>query len=74
MPCLYKLYERLILWHVEHDLGTMEKLHENQFGFRKGTATSMAILKVVLGIDAAIVDKKQVYLGLLADFNRAFDT
>eukprot|EP00116_Pleurobrachia_bachei_P002140 sb/3462402/ len=73
MPCLYKLYERLLLWHIEHDLGIMAKLADQQLGFRKGASTSLAILKTVLKIEEAL-DENKFCLGLFVDFSRAFDT
>eukprot|EP00116_Pleurobrachia_bachei_P005042 sb/3465304/ len=73
MPCLYKLYERLLMWHMEHDLGIMTKLADQQLGFRKGAATSLAILKTVLKIEDALEENKYC-LGLFVDFSRAFDS
>ena len=36
-PTLLKLQEKVILWHMQHDLGMEDSLSKKQFGFKKGT-------------------------------------
>ena len=47
-PTLLKLQEKVILWHMQHDLGMEDSLSKKQFGFKKGTSTETALHKVIL--------------------------
>ena len=39
--------ERIILWHLQRDLKLEISLSPKQYGFRKGSSTEAAILKLV---------------------------
>ena len=63
--CLnYRIYEHL----EQHKL-----LHPNQFGFRKGRTTEIAILFITSVINEAL-DKKLRVAGVFLDLAKAFDT
>eukprot|EP00116_Pleurobrachia_bachei_P003732 sb/3463994/ len=62
MPCLYKIFEKLLFWNMDLDLGLTSNLAEQQLGFRRGNSTGLAVLKAVLKIQEAL-DKKQYCLG-----------
>ena len=46
-PTLLKLQEKVVLWHMQHDLGMENSLSKKQFGFKKGTSTETALHKVI---------------------------
>ena len=61
-PTLLKLQEKVILWHMQHDLGMEDILSKKQFGFKKGTSTETAFHKVIHKIE-----KRIATLGLPAE-------
>ena len=61
---LLKLQEKVILWHMQHDLGMEDSLSKKQFGFKKGTSTETALHKVIHKIEKRIA-KKRIYTGHL---------
>ena len=71
-PVLLKLQEKVILWHMQHDLGMEDSLNKKQFGFRKGMSTETALHKVVHTIERRIA-KKGYVLGTFLDIEGAFD-
>ena len=71
-PTLLKLQEKVILWHMQHDLGMEDILSKKQFGFKKGTSTMTAFHKVIHKIEKRIA-KKVYVLGTFLDIERAFD-
>ena len=71
-PTLLKLQEKVILWHMQHDLGMEDSLGKKQFGFKKGTSTETALHKVIHKIEKRIA-KKGYVLGTFLDIEGAFD-
>ena len=57
-PTLLKLQEKVILWHMQHDLGMENSLSKKQFGFKKGTSTETALHKVIHKFEKRIAKKK----------------
>ena len=45
-PVMLKLQEKVILWHMQHDLNIANDINKRQFGFRKGCSTEAALDKV----------------------------
>ena len=69
---LLKSQEKVILWHMQHDLGMAECLNKKQFGFRTGSSTETALHKVVRTIERRMA-KKGFVLGTFLDIEGAFD-
>ena len=70
--CTLKLMERIILWHLQRDLKLDESLSPKQYGFRKGSSTLSAILKLVSLIESAL-KVGNFALGIFLDIQGAFD-
>ena len=70
--CTLKLMERIILWHLQRDLKLETSLSPRQYGFRKGSSTEAAILKLVSLVETSL--KVGNYsLGIFLDIQGAFD-
>lgn len=69
---LLKVQEKLIQWHLEHDLCLGNTLSKRQFGFRRGCSTESALHKIVHKIERRIAMKGYV-LGTFLDIEGAFD-
>ena len=70
--CTLKLMERLILWHLQRDLKLEASLSPKQYGFRKGSSTEAAILKLVNTVETAL-KLGNFALGIFLDIQAAFD-
>ena len=64
--------ERLILWHLQRDLKLENALSPKQYGFRKGSSTEAAILKLVSKVESAL-KIGNFALGIFLDVQAAFD-
>ena len=73
LPCFSKIFETLVYKRLENYLVRHEILCSNQYGFRKGRSTSLAILDMVDKISNAI-DNKDYSIGVFVDLSKAFDT
>ena len=71
-PVMLKLQEKVILWHMQHDLNIANDINKRQFGFRKGCSTEAALHKVTHTIERRII-KKGYVLGVFLDIEGAFD-
>ena len=71
-PIFLKLQEKLILWHMQHDLGISDCISKKQFGFKSGSSTEAALHKVAHQIERRIA-KKGYVLGTFLDIEGAFD-
>ena len=71
-PTVLKLQEKVVLWHMQHDLGMENSLSKKQYGFKKGTSTETALHKVIHKIEKRIA-KKGYVLGTFLDIEGAFD-
>ena len=70
--CTLKLMERLILWNLQRDIKLDASLSPKQYGFRKGSSTESAILKLVSIIESAL-KVGNFALGIFLDIQGAFD-
>ena len=73
LPALSKVYERLVFNRLVHYLDKNEILHDQQFGFRRGYSTSMAIHALADQFYES-AENNEFMLGLFIDLSRAFDT
>ena len=71
-PVMLKLQEKIILWHLQHDLNMADTTSKKQYGFKKGCSTEAALHKVVHTIEKRIT-KKGYVLGVFLDIEGAFD-
>ena len=71
-PTLLKLHEKVILWHMQYDMGLEDATNKMQFGFRKGCSTETALHKLVYQIERRIA-KKGFVVGTFLDVEGAFD-
>jgi ribonuclease HI len=68
-----KWLERLVLWHLERDLGVHQKMDHRQFGFKKESSTETALHNLVRRIEKAMESEKYA-LGIFIDIENAFPT
>jgi retron-type reverse transcriptase len=73
LPVFSKILERLIHKRLYKFVSCYNLLHENQFGFRPGLSTEMAILQVYNNIISALDSRKHT-VGVFLDLSKAFDT
>lgn len=69
---LQKLLEKLINWHIEHDLGLRDITTDNQHGFKRNFSTDSALHKLTSRIEHSLAAGNQA-LGLFLDIEGAFD-
>ena len=68
-----KILEKLFNNRLEIFLGKYKILCDNQYGFRKNSSTSYALVKLIEDISNNI-DNGKVTLGIFIDLQKAFDT
>ena len=68
-----KIIEKLMHYRLYNFLQTHNILFKNQFGFRKNTSTSHALIQIVERIRQSI-DNKNNNCGIFIDLSKAFDT
>ena len=68
---MLKLQEKIILWHMQHDLNINHTTNKRQYGFKKGCSTEAALHKVTNLIERRIA-KKGYVLGVFLDIEAAF--
>ena len=69
---LLKVLETLVLWYMKDDLKIEQAMAKNQYGFKKGSSTDAAILKIVDRIQTALKYKNHALVCFL-DIEGAFD-
>ena len=69
---LLKVLESLVLWHLKKDLNMEKNLVKRQYGFRPGSSTDAALLKVVNKIQNHLKRGEHV-IGVFIDIQGAFD-
>ena len=73
LPVFSKILERVIYNRMVHYLDNYNSLCHQQFGFRKGYSTSMALIRLSDQLFTAI-DNKKFTIGIFLDLSKAFDT
>ena len=73
LPALSKVLEKLLYKRLVSFLDKHKILFDNQFGFRKGLSTEMAIHTLTEKYYEAM-DNNDFMVGIFLDFSRAFDT
>ena len=73
LPCLGKIYEKIIYSRLYSFLISKNILYDNQFGFRKKHSTSQAINYSVDKIIEGVENNKHI-IGIFIDLSKAFDT
>ena len=73
LPAFSKILERVIYNRMVHYLDNYNILCHQQFGFRKGYSTSMALIRLFDQLSTAI-DNKKFTIGIFLDLSKAFDT
>ena len=73
LPVLSKIFEKLVYTRIYSFLQQNNILNENQFGFRKGYSTEMALSSFIEKITSSL-DKGQHSVGVFLDLKKAFDT
>ena len=71
-PVPLKWMERVVLWHMEVDLGIYKKLNKRQYGFMRGASTETALHKILHKIEKTIINSG-LALGTFLDVEGAFD-
>ena len=70
---LSKIFERIMCNRLLNFIDSFNILYKNQYGFRKGYSTDLALLKLNDDILRALDEKKKV-VGVYMDLAKAFDT
>ena len=73
LPVISKIFEKLVYTRIYSFLQQNNILNANQFGFRKGFSTEMALASFVEKITTSL-DKGQHAVGVFLDLKKAFDT
>ena len=71
-PVPLKWMERIVLWHMETDLGIYKKMNKRQYGFMRGASTETALHKILHKIEKTIINSG-LALGTFLDVEGAFD-
>ena len=73
LPCLSKVFEKVIYVRLSKFIEEKNILFENQFGFRQNHGTTLALITLVNKIVTAM-NRNEKTLGIFLDFRKAFDT
>ena len=73
LPFLSKMFEKIMCARLDSYLKSNNILCTNQFGFRKNSNTSDAIIEFLDYVYSSF-DKKQSTIAVYLDFSKAFDT
>lgn len=68
-----KILENLFLNRMDHFIEKYKLINEEQYGFRAGRSTSMAVMQFTDNITSAI-DSKKYTVGVFVDLKEAFNT
>ncbi|XP_071959489.1 uncharacterized protein [Antedon mediterranea] len=73
LPCISKIYERVVYDQTTQYLDKLNIINKSQFGFRKNHSTSHALSQTIEKITSAI-DEQMISIGVFLDLSKAFDT
>ena len=73
LPCLSKIIERLMFNRIIGFIDKHNVLFEDQYGFRPGHSTELALISATNKLYKAL-DKKDSAVGVFLDLSKAFDT
>ncbi len=73
LPCFSKILEKVIYKRLLNYVNDLGIFCNNQYGFRKGHSTSLALIDLFDNISSAI-DRKEHSVGIFLDLSKAFDT
>ena len=73
LPCMSKVYEKILFNRLTSYLDKNKLIIDNQYGFRRGHSTYMPLLDLCSDISAAI-DNNEFAIGVFLDLSKAFDT
>ena len=73
LPSSSKYLERIVYNRLINFISKFHILSNNQYSFRKGYSTSLALISLCDRISAAI-DRKEYSVGIFLDLSKAFDT
>ena len=73
LNCFNKLFEKLIYNQMINFIDKHKILYVNQYGFRKGHSTTLALIDVIDTLKKAL-DRKEYAIGIFLDLEKAFDT
>ena len=73
LPIFSKVFEKIVSIRLINYMDRLHILVDNQFGFRSGHSTSLALLQLYNKISSAI-DLNEFTIGIFLDLSKAFDT
>jgi hypothetical protein len=73
LPILSKVFEKIVYNRLINYIDRFHILIDNQYGFRSGRSTYLALLQLYNKISSAI-DKNEFTIGIFLDLSKAFDT
>lgn len=73
LPCVSKVYERIVYDRIVDFLNRNNAFSECQYGFRKNFSTSLALTQFVDKATEAL-DARDCFIGIYVDLSKAFDT
>ena len=71
LPFFSKIFEKIILNHLENFIESNNILYDNQFGFRKNHSTTHAIITLVEKVSKAL-DTGKIVVGVYLDLKKSF--
>ena len=73
LPCISKIYEKVIYKRLTSYLDLHNILNKNQYGFRNNRSTIMAVTDFIEQISTSL-DQGSAAVGVFLDLSKAFDT
>ena len=73
LPSFSKIFEKIVYIRLVKFLDLKKIIPDNQYGFRKGISSAMAITEMCNKITAA-TDRNEYSIGVFIDLSKAFDT
>ena len=70
---LSKVFEKIMYTRLLDFFEKFKIIHDNQFGFRKGRSTHMALM-ILMDKIAKSLENGELVIGVFLDFSKAFDT